>query len=165
MVDRVRVRGPKSFNTIEGITESLRDYNFQVEDLARLIERHRSRTVLVGYLLMSTVVVVLLMGAYVIERIGSSETGVLTIAATFIVTSAFGLPVIAYTALARARQLRGDLRLAMERLSELMRHASQVNEHMDLERLDELLLQFRLKEADAILRHASRALKPLGLGV
>jgi hypothetical protein len=156
VAEKNRLRSSVGLGTTEAILESLRDYTHQVESLARLSERQRSRILLAGYLIMSMVALVGLIATYAIERTSSGDRVLLTIVTIFSAVTLVGLPFIAIEARLRLRQYRTDLQRSVVLLQDTMRFASQIKDHMELDRLEDILLQLRLREADATLEHASR---------
>lgn len=157
-MDKVRLRGSKSFNAVDSVIEALRDYVLRVEELLRTIDRHKSRSFFVGYIFGTSGFFVVVVGKYLQAILERMDNSFFLLLVAFLVFTAGGFVWLSLSAANRGRQYKQELEFALIRLEELVRHASQIKDHMELEQLDKLNLEFRLREAESILLHAKRGL-------
>jgi len=154
MAERLKSRAGKPTQSVEALLESLREYTDQVLDVTTQAERQRARFALVAYGLLSVVISVSLLAIFVLQRAESKDALVLGMLYGFLAVSALGLPAILYAAFTRYKYYRSDLQRATERLKTTMSYASQIKDHMDFERLEEILMNMHLREADEALARA-----------
>lgn len=159
MANSLRIRPGRGLSGIDAMLESLRDYTYQTEELARLIERQRSRIVLVGYLLFSYLLLAATISFYIWSRIESHDATLRIILGAFAAITFVGMPSIVVSAINRYFQYKNDLLRSISRLSDTMRFISQVREHVEGDRIEAAVLELRLKEADSVLEHAERVVR------
>lgn len=153
-----RLKPGRGLTSIDAMVESLRDYTFQAEELARLAERQRSRMLLVGYLLFSYLFFVATISIYVWSRIDTHDAALRIALGGFAALTFAGLPLLILNAFNRYSQYKRELQRTISRLSDTIRIISQVRDHVEGDKLEATVLDLRLREADAVLEHAERVL-------
>jgi glucan phosphoethanolaminetransferase (alkaline phosphatase superfamily) len=153
---RLKDRSGKPAQSVESLLESLKEYTFRVAELTRVVESQRTSTVLVGYVLISIAFLISLVAVFILEKTDFKDQIVSVLLSVFVLISVCGIPILVYRAILRSRQHRTDLRRAMSRLMTTMSFASQIKDHIEFERLDDLLINMHLLEADEALSYARR---------
>jgi predicted histidine transporter YuiF (NhaC family) len=160
-----RARSSRSFQSVDAVIDTIRDNIHRVEDLTAVLDRQTQRTVFVSYLLL-LLAGILSLATFVVTSIFPNENVhtvinervlVLVIIA-FLVFFALGFGFILVTALGRRRLFVQQLQFATMRLAEIVKVASQTQEHLELDRLESMTLQFHLREAEGALAFADRVL-------
>ena len=158
MAERIKLRSGKPSSTTESLLESLREYTQRVSEIAGSIETQRTRTAIVGYSLMSIAFSVSLFASFLLQKPDFNDKFATPFFAAFVVVSAVAIPSLLYSAILRSKQYKRDLQTAVSRLRTTMSYASQIKDHIQFEKLDEMLMEMHLHEADDALTYAARFL-------
>ena len=156
MAERIKLRSGRPSNTTESLLETLREYTQRVSEMTRSVESQRTRTALVGYSLMSIAVFVALFASFLLQKPDFNDKFAIPFIIVFLTVSAVAIPSLLYSAVMRSRQYKRDLQTAVKRLQTTMSYASQIKDHIQFEKLDEMLMEMHLHEADDALRYAAR---------
>jgi hypothetical protein len=158
-----QTRSSRSFQSVDAVIDTIRDNITRVEDLTAVLDRQTQRTVLIAYVLLmlagglgvaTFAIISFFPGDH--SRSINDEKFLLIAISVLILFFAVGFAFILTTALSRRRLFVQQLEFATMRLAEIVKVASQTQEHLDLDRLESMTLQFHLREAEGALSFASR---------
>lgn len=163
MAESIKVRSVRSFQSVESVIDAIRDNVHRVEELTSVLARQRDRTYMVSYLLglaAGLVALVVLMASALQSGAGYNvNTRLIEVgSAALFAISMVGFILVFMRALNRKRMLEMQLIHASTRLKEILKVASQAQEHLELDRLQDMTLQFHLREAESALDFANEAI-------
>jgi hypothetical protein len=136
----------------------MQEYTLKVSDISRQVERAKTRLMLIAYLSFCLVWIIYLITSFVRQRLDPTDDFIRIGMYGFFIISVFWLPVIMYANWRRERQHRLGLARAARCLVVTMRYASQIKDHLALERLEGMMLEMHLREAEDALNQSARLL-------
>lgn len=160
MAQVLKTRPSRSFQSVDAVLDTIRGNVHRVEELTAVLDRQTQRSLIVAYLLLVLAGLLTLATLAVSSVVADAHADKLLIRSivVFLIFFVSGFGFVFVSALSRRRLFIQQLQFAMMRLEEIAKVASQTQEHLELDRLQDMTLQFHLREAEGALKFANRVL-------